>query len=148
MVGVAAAGSLVGEGIKVIAHRARPTPDLVQVLSEMHDFSFPSGHVLFYTAFFGFLAFVVFTRWPASPLRRILLSGLGLMIAMVGVSRVYLGHHWASDALGSYLLGTAWLAFTIQLYRWGKEGRWRRAARGTGAGRPQGSPLHEDSGQR
>ena len=48
-----------------------------------------------------------------------LLPGL---IALVGPSRVYLGHHWASDVLGGYALGTAYLLILIQLYRISRPG--------------------------
>jgi undecaprenyl-diphosphatase len=38
----------------------------------------------------------------------------------MGMSRIYLGHHWFSDVMGAYLLGSLWLALTIRFYRWGK----------------------------
>jgi len=45
---------------------------------------------------------------------------LGVMVALIGVSRVYMGQHWASDAVAAYLLGSIWLTLTILVYRWGK----------------------------
>jgi undecaprenyl-diphosphatase len=45
---------------------------------------------------------------------------LSVSIALVGLSRIYLGEHWASDVLGAYLLGSLSLAATVALYRWGK----------------------------
>jgi undecaprenyl-diphosphatase len=44
----------------------------------------------------------------------------GGLIVLIGVSRIYLGEHWASDVLGSYLLGSLTLVVIIQFYLWGK----------------------------
>lgn len=105
---------------KELIRRPRPTADLVEVFSVLDSYSFPSGHVMFYTAFFGFLWFLVFSLFKQSPGRSMLLLLLGSLIGLVGVSRIYLGHHWASDILGAFLLGGLSLALVLQFYRWGK----------------------------
>ncbi len=112
--------SLLGAVVKIIVHRQRPSPELVNVFSPLNDFSFPSGHVLLFTAFLGFLLFLIYTLTPHSWVRTLGLVALGALVALVGVSRVYLGQHWPSDVIGGYLLGSLWLALTIYLYRWGK----------------------------
>lgn len=111
---------LLGFLIKLVVHRDRPTPDLMQVLSPLNDYSFPSGHVLLYTAFIGFVAFLIFILAPRGARRTLGLIALGVLIALVGTSRVYMGQHFASDVLGAYLLGSVWLTLTIYVYRWGK----------------------------
>jgi membrane-associated phospholipid phosphatase len=115
-VGVGALGALV----KVIVQRPRPSAALVKVFAPINDYSFPSGHVLLFTAFLGFLFFMLYTLVPHSTRRTLGLALFGALIALVGVSRVYLGQHWPSDVLGAYLLGSLWLALMIYLYRWGK----------------------------
>jgi membrane-associated phospholipid phosphatase len=45
------------------------------------------------------------------------------MVALIGVSRIYEGQHWASDVLAAYLLGGVWLAMSVYVYRRGKP-RW------------------------
>ena len=112
--------SFLGAVIKLIVHRARPTPDLVNVFLRLSDYSFPSGHVLLFTAFLGFLVFMIFTLTPRSWARTLGLTFLAVLIALVGLSRVYLGEHWPSDVLGAYLLGSLWLTLTVYVYRWGK----------------------------
>ncbi len=116
------AASAVGIGalVKMVVTRPRPTPDLVHVLRELHSTGFPSGHVLGFTAFTGFLAFLAFTLLKASRWRTLLLVALGLLIAMMGLSRIDQGAHWFSDVMGAYVLGSLWLVLTIRLYRWGK----------------------------
>lgn len=44
------------------------------------------------------------------------LSIPALFAVIIGPSRVYLGDHWASDVLGGYLLGGAWLCLFLRLY--------------------------------
>jgi membrane-associated phospholipid phosphatase len=111
---------LVNVLIKELIRRPRPTADLVDVLSVLDSYSFPSGHVMFYAGFFGFLWFVTYALFKRSLTRTLLLVFFGSLIALVGVSRMYLGHHWASDILGAYLLGGLSLVVILRFYRWGK----------------------------
>jgi undecaprenyl-diphosphatase len=107
--------------VKDLIQRPRPTVNLVHVFRILNSFSFPSGHVMFYVGFFGFLWFLVFTLLKRSWRRTVLLVILGTLIALIGISRIYLGQHWASDVLGAYLLGGLTLLVILQFYRWGKK---------------------------
>jgi undecaprenyl-diphosphatase len=109
--------SLLAALIKVVIARPRPGEDLVEVLRSLPDFGFPSGHVVFYTAFFGFLFFLSYSLLRRSFLRSLLLVVFGGLVLLVGLSRIYLGVHWASDALAGYLLGSLVLLGTIAVYR-------------------------------
>jgi membrane-associated phospholipid phosphatase len=109
-----------GQLIKIIVHRPRPGADLVTVIDQLNSYSFPSGHVLTYTAFFGFLFFLGYTLLKPSILRTLLLTLLGGLVALIGISRIFVGDHWASDVTGAYLLGSLWLVLWIYLYQWGK----------------------------
>jgi membrane-associated phospholipid phosphatase len=104
--------------VKDAVRRARPSDLLVHVATKLGSYSFPSGHVTFYTAFIGFLWFLVYTLLKASWKRTLLLVILGALIVLVGISRMYLGEHWASDVLGGYLLGSLSLIVGIRFYRW------------------------------
>src|SRR5262245_44548163 len=103
--------------IKFAVGRARPAPDLVEVYAHSTTLSFPSGHVTTYMALYGFLFYLVYTLMSRSPLRSALLTLLGALAGLVGLSRVYLGAHWASDVFAGYCLGFFWLAMTIYFYR-------------------------------
>lgn len=107
--------------VKEYIRRPRPTVDLVHVFRILDSYSFPSGHVMFYVGFFGFVWFLIYTLLKRSWRRTSLLIILGIFIALVGMSRIYLGQHWASDVLGAYLLGTLTLLVNIWFYRWGKQ---------------------------
>jgi undecaprenyl-diphosphatase len=113
--------TLVNVLVKSIIRRPRPTVDLVHVLNVLNSYSFPSGHVMYYVGFFGFLWFLIYTLLRRSVLRTVLLIFFGALIALVGISRIYLGQHWPSDVLGAYLLGGLTLAAILQFYRWGKK---------------------------
>lgn len=119
--GFAEVGILVGGLVKLLVFRPRPTADLVQVLREVGATSFPSGHVLLATTLGGFLAFLAYTLLRHSWLRTTIVTLLLASIPLMGASRIYLGHHWFSDVMGAYLLGSLWLALTIRFYRWGKK---------------------------
>jgi membrane-associated phospholipid phosphatase len=106
--------------IKFAVHRPRPGADLVTVIQQLPSYSFPSGHVLTYTAFFGFLFFLSYALLKIPAVRVVVLVMLGGIIALIGVSRIYVGDHWASDVLGAYLLGSLWLVVCVQIYQWGK----------------------------
>ncbi len=113
-------GSLLGLGIKLVVERPRPSANVVNVITQLKDYSFPSGHVLYFTFFFGFLLFLSYTLLKHSWWRTLLLIILGSMVALIGLSRIYVGQHWVSDVAAAYLLGSVWLSLTIFVYRWGK----------------------------
>ena len=106
--------------VKDLIQRSRPTPAMVNVTDTLNSYSFPSGHVMYYLVFGGFIGFLVYSLLKPSVRRSLLLTLIGVPVALIGISRIYLGEHWASDVLGSYLLGSLTLVATIQLYRWGK----------------------------
>ena len=114
--------------IKMLIARPRPTTDLVNVVRSLHTQSFPSGHVTFYVCYFGFLFFAAYADLPrGSYTRRIALILLALPVLLVGLSRVYLGAHWPSDAIGAYLFGGLWLTLSLHMYRrWKERGTFRR----------------------
>jgi membrane-associated phospholipid phosphatase len=102
--------------VKAAIGRPRPLDTLVEVLVSEHSNSFPSGHVMYYTVFFGFLGFLAYLRLPRSALRWVALALCASLVALVGPSRIILGAHWFSDVLAAYLLGLIILAFGVEFY--------------------------------
>jgi membrane-associated phospholipid phosphatase len=119
-VGAGLAPAVLSTAVKVIIQRPRPAASLVQVTEVLNSYSFPSGHVFFYTVFFGFLLYLVYVLFRPSRWRALALALLSLLVGLVGVSRIELGQHWFSDVLAAYLIGSVWLALTIWVYRWVK----------------------------
>lgn len=110
-----------GVALKVVVGRHRPQPDLVHVVQHLTDGSFPSGHTLHYTVFYGFLIFVVATNFRPSWPRTLVLVVFTIPIALIGLSRVYLGEHWVTDVIGGYLIGALCLVALIYGYLWAKQ---------------------------
>jgi undecaprenyl-diphosphatase len=111
-------GSLVSYTTKRFVRRPRPSGEgIIVQLANLRDSSFPSGHTLHYTAFWGFFAYLCFTEIRGRWLRWLPVSGIASLVASVGPSRIYLGHHWLTDVLASYCLGISYLATLIGLHR-------------------------------
>lgn len=122
----------VSSAVKRVMQRPRPAEGDVRVVpARIGGSSFPSGHVLIYTGVYGFLAFIIETLVRSTKLRRALVSALVSLIALVGPSRIYLGHHWFTDVLASYLLGSSYLLALMALYRRVKT-TWLNSARDRG----------------
>lgn len=105
---------------KRIVRRERPGsqhPHLTVVPANIGGTSFPSGHVIIYTGVYGFLAYLAALWIETKSVRRVVVGSLVALVGLVGASRVYLGHHWYSDTVASYLLGSTYLIVLTSLYR-------------------------------
>jgi membrane-associated phospholipid phosphatase len=104
-------GSLLNILLKHYFQRQRPV--LENPLVTLSSYGFPSGHTMGATLLYGLLALLVAhsSRWAWSH-RIFAFCGAALLIALVGVSRIYLGAHYLTDVLGAIALGLAWLAFS------------------------------------
>src|SRR6185312_5538146 len=88
----------------------RSRPDQVQALLPASGYSFPSGHTFASLAFYGLLGLMLVLSVGSGLKRWALTVGIAGISGLVGFSRVYVGAHWPTDVLGSWLLGAAWLS--------------------------------------
>jgi membrane-associated phospholipid phosphatase len=110
-------GALMSTGLKAIVRRPRPLPPAVQVVvAPLGGTSFPSGHVLTYVVFYGFLAHLLAVHGRSEIPDRAAVAALLGLVALVGPSRVEEGHHWTTDVAASYLVGSAALLGLIALH--------------------------------
>ena len=105
--------------IKWFVRRPRPVGgrDLRVIAAPLGGSSFPSGHVLTYVGVYGWMAIMAHRLIGPRPLRRVAVGALTTLVAAVGPSRIYLGHHRPSDVAASYLLGSSYLAALFVAYR-------------------------------
>ena len=89
-------------------------PETASYTDFLNIYSFPSSHVVVYTAFFGYLMYIAIRNTQFDKFTRFFTILFGTyFISLVGVSRVILGEHWVSDAVGGYFFGLCYLAILI-----------------------------------
>jgi membrane-associated phospholipid phosphatase len=91
----------------------RERPQFEEPLVKLADFSFPSGHTMMATLFYGLLIVVASVHIKIRGVRALAIAGLCGIIALVGFSRMMLGAHYLSDVLGAMMMGVAWLALCV-----------------------------------
>jgi undecaprenyl-diphosphatase len=120
----------------------RQRPDLKAAVLGAMGYSFPSGHAMAATIILGALAYLVARSEGAWRDKSALFAGLGTLAVAIGVSRVYLGVHWASDVGAGFAAGGLWVTATttgyevFRQYRLGQAGRSRSRAGDAGGGEP------------
>jgi undecaprenyl-diphosphatase len=105
--------------VKSFMRRPRPVAgrDLRVAAAPLGGSSLPSGHVLTYVGVYGWMAIMADLLIRPPVFRRLVVAALTTLIAAIGPSRIYLGHHWATDVTASYLLGSSYLAALLVAYR-------------------------------
>jgi undecaprenyl-diphosphatase len=113
--------------LKQLYGRTRPLP-LFDFYPSPGSYSFPSGHALFATCFFGGVAVLASHRARRPAARVAIWLAAFLAVALIGISRIYLGVHYPSDVLGGLAAGAVWVS-TVALGDRLAEHRRRRRTR-------------------
>ena len=114
---IAVAGSLTFTNVgKAVVRRIRP-PLTDAIPPYEYAFSFPSGHALNSTVIAGMVAYLIARRLTSRAGRALCVIVAALWAIAMGLSRVFLGHHWLTDVMFAWLLGLAWLALLITAHR-------------------------------
>ena len=117
LMGIAAAGSVLITVLgKDLAGRARP-PLALAVPPLETSASFPSGHTLNATVVLGVSAYLVMLGRKHVRSRVLVGSVVVVFVVAMGLSRVWLGHHWLTDVIAGWLVGLAWLGIVVTGHR-------------------------------
>jgi undecaprenyl-diphosphatase len=114
---IAAAGSVTMTVVgKDMVDRARPPAALAVPPLEVSP-SFPSGHTLNATVLTGVAVYLVLRRVESRRGRvAVVAAGVAFVLTM-GLSRVFLGHHWLTDVMAGWAIGLAWALAVITAHR-------------------------------
>ena len=102
--------TILNQLLKRILQRPRPTE--YRIIEES-GYSFPSGHSMISMAFYGYLIYLIYKYVENKNVKWILISLLSILICLIGISRIYLGVHYASDVLGGFLISISYLVIYI-----------------------------------
>jgi membrane-associated phospholipid phosphatase len=97
--------------LKVMFSRERPR--LFDKIALPTGYSFPSGHAMSAVGVYGVIAAALIALYPRA--RRPVIAAAIALIAMIGLSRIYLGVHWPSDVIGGFLGGVPPLVVSVHL---------------------------------
>jgi undecaprenyl-diphosphatase len=115
--------------LKALLHRPRP-PEMLALIDVPGSYSLPSGHALVMGVFVGLLVLLVWHQ-PSTGRRVAAGSSGAIAVALIGLSRIYLGVHWASDVIGGWCVAGIWLLVLVTGFR-----AWMRSERAPVAARP------------
>lgn len=110
-IGIAICANLASIGVlnqilKNIIQRPRP---IEFRLVEESGYSFPSGHSMASMAFYGLIIYFIYKNIKNKTVRNSICIVLSALIFLIGISRIYLGVHYASDVIAGFLVSIAYL---------------------------------------
>ena len=97
----------------------RPRPDINRLVAES-GYSFPSGHSMISLCFYGYFIYLIINNMN-SKFKYFISILLSILILLIGISRIYLGVHYASDVIGGFFAGMSILAISCTLVKYLKE---------------------------
>jgi len=104
--------TILNQLLKRILQRPRPTE--YRIIEET-GYSFPSGHSMISMAFYGYLIYLIYKYVKNKYIKWISIILLSILICVIGISRIYLGVHYASDVLGGFLISISYLIIYISV---------------------------------
>lgn len=92
----------------------RPRPVGIKLI-EQGGYSFPSGHSMMAVAFYGLLIYIIWnTKWK-NVWKIFTTTLLIILILLIGISRIYVGVHFASDVIAGLSISLSYLIIFIEL---------------------------------
>lgn len=92
---------------------ARPRPQVLRLVQES-GYSFPSGHSMVSMGFYGFLMYLIYIKIKNKKIKYPLIILLSVLIFSIGISRIYLGVHYATDVIGGFIIAVIYLIIFVK----------------------------------
>src|SRR5574344_55712 len=104
--------TLLNQTLKIIIKRPRPIG--YRLINET-GYSFPSGHAMVTAAFYGYLIYIIYKYIDNKVLKYVLMVLCAFLILLIGLSRIYLGVHYASDVVGGITFSIFYLILFVNI---------------------------------
>lgn len=98
--------------LKYLFQRPRP---LLPLLNEARGLSFPSGHAFMSFSFFGLLIYIIYEEMQQGWLKNLIIFLLACLVLLIGLSRIYLRVHYASDVIAGLCMGFMWIVISLSI---------------------------------
>ena len=105
---------LLNQTMKLVFLRDRPVD--INLIIE-NGYSFPSGHSMISLAFYGLFIYLIWHLKKTKTERLLLVLPLIILVFLIGISRIYLGVHYASDVLAGLAISSSYLILFIVAYK-------------------------------
>jgi membrane-associated phospholipid phosphatase len=99
---------------------ARERPDL-EHLAFIDSYSFPSGHAMVGLIVYFFVAYLIVEDLESKLGKIIVISFTGVLLFLIGASRIILQVHYASDVIGGFAFGYIWVLLWVFMYEYMKK---------------------------
>ncbi|WP_169891213.1 phosphatase PAP2 family protein [Litchfieldia alkalitelluris] len=109
----AGGGDQLNKWLKAMVARDRPIID-PGIFAE--GYSFPSGHAMVGIMFFGFLTYYMIIKSQSTFLKKLVGWIMGIIIFLIGISRIVLNAHYPTDVFGGFAIGLIMLLITVGIY--------------------------------
>ncbi len=103
--------------LKPLFGRPRPAADLVTIYQASKGLSFPSGTAMQAMALVGTLLYLARLAGKSAMATAVIVVSV-LFLLLSNLARVHVGAHWATDILGGWLFGSAWVALLMAGHQW------------------------------
>jgi undecaprenyl-diphosphatase len=107
--------AILHHGAKWLIARQRP-PALLSY-KDVESSSFPSGHAVAALCMYGAIAWIIATRTENAAIKFGIAASAMLLIFLIGMSRAYIGVHYPTDVVASFLAAFVWTAAVMSLDR-------------------------------
>ncbi|WP_217213572.1 phosphatase PAP2 family protein [Streptomyces sp. AC550_RSS872] len=106
--------TLIQQTLKAVVDRPRPVWS--DPVDSAHYAAFPSGHAMTATVVCGLLLWLLHHYGAGRALWRTAVAVAAVSVAGVGLTRVWLGVHWATDVVGGWLLGALVVVLAVEVH--------------------------------